>query len=129
MCRWYKETYCCSEYIINYSNHIYGWYNLKNLHDSYKFFSVYITRVLQDENNTKWWLGRVIFAWHFRKVFCGRTRISIPRELREQENKRNNKINLVQRKILFESVDMTISPSNVFLIQVTVSHCNFNNLS
>ena len=41
MCSWYKETYRCSSYIINYPNHKYGWYNLKNLGDSYTFFSVF----------------------------------------------------------------------------------------
>ena len=30
MCSWYKETHRCSSYIINYPNHKYGWYNLKN---------------------------------------------------------------------------------------------------
>ena len=38
LCSWYKETYRCFSYIINYPNHKYGWYNLKNLCDSYIFF-------------------------------------------------------------------------------------------
>ena len=40
MCSWYKERYRCSSYIINYPNHKYGWYNLKNPCYSYTFFSV-----------------------------------------------------------------------------------------
>ena len=40
MCSWYKETYCCSSYIINYPNHKCGYYNLKYPCDSYTFFSV-----------------------------------------------------------------------------------------
>ena len=40
MCSWYKETYRCSSYIINYPNHKYGWYNLKISCNSYTFFSI-----------------------------------------------------------------------------------------
>ena len=42
MCSWYKERYRCSSYIINYPNHKYGWYNLKNPCDNYIFCTVYL---------------------------------------------------------------------------------------
>ena len=41
MCNWYKETFDYSSYIINYPNHKYDWYNLKNHCDMDTMFAVW----------------------------------------------------------------------------------------